>query len=96
LGVLNSLATDELSIFAVLFADVLICASIYIGEKVFMGNADQIILVYDNTKLLAKGKKQELYDDIKARFGYDVLKVVITEMNYLTDSAKVKLVFRRV
>jgi hypothetical protein len=96
LGVLNSLATDELSIFAVLFADVLICASIFIGEKVFMGNADQILLVYDNTKLLAKGKKQELYEDIKSRFGYDVLKVVVIEMNYLTDSAKVKLVFRRV
>jgi hypothetical protein len=95
LGVVNSLATDELSIVAVLCADVLICASIYVGEKVFMGNADQIILIYDNTKLLAKGKKAELYEDIKNRFGYDVLKVVIVEMSYLTDSAKVKLVYKR-
>jgi predicted membrane protein len=95
LGVINSLATDELSIFAVLLADILLCLSIFICEKVFIGNAEQIILFYDNTKLLAKERKKELYEDIKNRFGYDVLKVVIVRMNYLTDSAEVKLVYRR-
>jgi len=95
LGVMNSLATDELSIFAVLLSDVLLVLSMFVAEKSFIGNTDQIILFYDNSKLLAKEKKQELYDDIKARFGYDVLKVVIVKMNYLTDSAELKLVFRR-
>jgi len=95
LGVMNSLATDELSIFAVLLADVLLCLSIFIADKSFIGDTDQIILFYDNSKLLAKEKKKELYEDIKARFGYDVLKVVIVRMNYLTDSAEIKLVFRR-
>jgi len=95
LGVMNSLATDELSIFAVLLADVLLCLSIFIAEKSFIGNTDQIILFYDNSKLLAKDKKKELYEDIKMRFGYDVLKIVIVKMNYLTDSAELKLVFRR-
>jgi hypothetical protein len=96
LGVMNSLATSELPLLAVLLADVLLCLSIFVCEKAFMGNVDQIILLYDNTKLLAKGKKQELHDDIKNRFGYDVVKVAITKMNYLTDSAEVKLVFKRV
>jgi len=95
LGVMNSLATDELSIFAVLLADVLLCLSIFIAEKTFIGNTDQIILFYDNSKLLAKDKKKELYEDIKNRFGYDVLKVVIVRMNYLTDSAEIKLVYKR-
>jgi hypothetical protein len=95
LGVINSLATDELSLFAILLADILLCLSIYICERTFMGRDDQIILVYDNTKLLAKDKKQELFEDIKNRFGYDVLKVVIMKMNYLNDSAEVKLVYRR-
>jgi hypothetical protein len=44
---------------------------------------------------LGKGMKKELHEDIKNRFGYDVVKVVIVEMNYLTDSAKVKLIYRR-
>jgi hypothetical protein len=96
LGVMNSLATDELSIFAVLLADVLLCLSIFVAEKVFIGNTDQIILFYDNSKLLAKEKKKELFEDIKNRFGYDAIKVVIVRMNYLTDSAEIKLVFRRV
>ncbi|GBU24113.1 hypothetical protein R83H12_00739 [Fibrobacteria bacterium R8-3-H12] len=95
LGVMNSLATDELSLWAVLLADVLLCLSIFIAEKSFIGNTDQIILFYDNSKLLAKERKKELYEDIKTRFGYDVLKVVIVRMNYLTDSAEIKLVFRR-
>jgi len=95
LGVMNSLATDELSIVAVLLADVLLCLSIFIAEKSFIGNTDQIILFYDNSKLLAKDRKKELYEDIKTRFGYDVLKVVIVRMNYLTDSAEIKLVYRR-
>jgi hypothetical protein len=95
LGVMNSLATDELSIFAILMADVLLCLSIFIAEKTFIGNSEQIILFYDNSKLLAKERKKELYEDIKNRFGYDVLKVVIVRMNYLTDSAEIKLVYRR-
>jgi hypothetical protein len=95
LGVVNSLATDELHITAVLLANILLCSSIFIYERIFMGKAEQLILLYDNTKLLAKGKKQELFEDIKNRFGYDVLKVVIIEMNYLTDSAKIKLVYKR-
>jgi len=95
LGVINSLATAELTIFAILWANVIICMFVYLCDKIFMGKSDQIILIYDNTKLLAKDKKQELHEDIKNRFGYDVVKVVITKMNYLTDSAEVKLVYKR-
>jgi len=95
LGVINSLATAELTIFAVLWANVIICMLVYLCDKTFIGKSDQILLVYDNTALLAKGKKQELHEDIKTRFGYDVVKVVIVEMNYLTDSAKVKLIYKR-
>jgi len=95
LGVMNSLATDELSIVAVLLADILLCLSIFVAEKTFIGSAEQIILLYDNSKLLAKDRKKELYEDIKNRFGYDVLKVVIIKMNYLTDSAEIKLVYKR-
>ncbi|MCL1956729.1 MAG: DUF4956 domain-containing protein [Fibromonadales bacterium] len=95
LGVMNSLATDELSLWAVLLADALLCLSIFVAEKSFIGNTDQILLFYDNSKLLAKDKKKELFEDLKNRFGYDVLKVVIVRMNYLTDSAEIKLVFRR-
>jgi hypothetical protein len=96
LGVVNSLATDELHITVILLANTLLCLSIFVYERIFTGKTEQIILFYDNTKLLAKGKKQELFEDIRNRFGYDVLKVVIIEMNYLTDSAKVKLVYKRV
>jgi len=95
LGVINSLATADLTIFAVLWANVILCMFVYLCDQVFMGQTDQILLVYDNTKLLGKDKKQELHADIKNRFGYDVVKVVIIEMNYLTDSAKVKLVYKR-
>jgi len=95
LGVMNSLATDELPLLAVILADVLLVSSMFVCEKAFMGNADTVVLLYDNTKLLGKGMKQELYDDIKKRFGYDVLKVAIIKMNYLTDSAEVKLVYKR-
>jgi len=95
MGVMNSLATDGLTIFAVLLADVLLCVCMEICDKAFMGMTDQMILVYDNTALLAKDKKTELHEDIKKRFGYDVVKVVVTKMNYLTDSAEVKLVYKR-
>lgn len=94
LGVLNSLATDGLSIFAILWANIILCLFIYIIDGHFIGNTDMINLVYDNTSLLSKDKKKELFEDIKKRFGYDVVKVSIVEMNYLTDSAKVKLVYR--
>jgi len=95
MGVINSMATDGLMLLAVFLADVVLCASIAICDSRFMGKTDQLLLVYDNTGLLAKDKKAELHEDIKKRFGYDVVKVVVTKMNYLTDSAEVKLVYRR-
>ena len=95
MGVINSMATDGLMLLAVFLADVVLCASIAICDSRFMGKTDQLLLVYDNTGLLAKDKKKELFEDIKSRFGYDVIKVVVTKMNYLTDSAEVKLVYKR-
>jgi len=95
MGVINSLATDGVTIFAILLADLLLCVSIALCDNRFMGPTEQMILVYDNTRLLAKDKKLELHEDIKNRFGYDVVKVVITKMNYLTDSAEVKLVYKK-
>lgn len=95
MGVINSMATDGLMLLAVFLADVVLCASIAICDSRFMGKTDQLLLVYDNTGLLAKDKKKELFEDIKNRFGYDVIKVVVTKMNYLTDSAEVKLVYKR-
>jgi hypothetical protein len=95
MGVINSMATDGLMLFAVFLADVLLCTSIAICDSAFMGRTDQMLLVYDNTGLLAKDRKKELFEDIKSRFGYDVVKVVVTKMNYLTDSAEVKLVYKR-
>ena len=94
LGVINSLATADLTIFAVLWANVILCCFVYLCDKIFIGHTSQIVLIYDNTKLLANGKKKELHEDIKNRFGYDVVKVVIVKMNYLTDSAEVKLVYK--
>jgi predicted membrane protein len=95
MGVINSLATAELTIFAVLWANVILCMCVFLCDYAFIGKNDQILLVYDNTQLLAKGKTKELHADIKNRFGYDVIKVAIIKMNYLTDSAMVKLIYRR-
>ncbi|MDR3001551.1 MAG: DUF4956 domain-containing protein [Fibromonadaceae bacterium] len=95
LGVINSLATADLPMFAIILANILLCLSTFICEKVFMGNTEQINLRYDNTKLLAKDKKEELFEDIRKRFGYETVKVSIVRMNYLTDSADVKLVYKR-
>ncbi|MCL1945648.1 MAG: DUF4956 domain-containing protein [Chitinivibrionia bacterium] len=95
LGVINSLATMELPIVAVLLADGLICGGIFFCENMFIrANSAQTIIIYDNTKLLAKDKKVELYADLKQRFGYDVLKIVIEKVNFLTDSAELKVFYK--
>jgi len=95
LGVINSLATIELPIIEILLADVLICGGIFFCEKMFIrANSAQAIIIYDNTKLLAKDKKAELYDDLKQRFGIDVLKVAIEKINLLNDSAELKVFYK--
>lgn len=94
LGVLNSLATEELSILSILLANILLLLSVWICEKKFLGKTEQILLVYDNTALLAKDKQKELFDDLRTRFGYEPVKVVIVKMNYLIDSAQIKLVYK--
>ncbi|MCL1948089.1 MAG: DUF4956 domain-containing protein [Chitinivibrionia bacterium] len=95
LGVINSLATIELPVIEILLADVLICAGIFFCEKIFINaNSAQTTIVYDNTKLLAKDKRQELHADLKKRFGFDVLKIVIEKVNLLTDSAELRVFYK--
>jgi hypothetical protein len=96
LGVINSLATSELPIIAILFANILIIVGIFVSEKKFIrGITAQTTIIYDNTKFLAKDKKAELYADLKAKFGYDVIKIVIEKVNLLTDSAELRVIYKR-
>ena len=96
LGVINSLATAELPLLAVILANITIIAGVFVSEKKFIrGITAQTIIIYDNTKLLGKEKKSELYSDLKERFGYDVVKIVIEKVNFLTDSAELRVIYKR-
>jgi hypothetical protein len=96
LGVINSLATADLPILTLLIANILVCTGIYLCEKAFIrGNTAITMIVYDNTALLANEKKAELYADLKSRFGYEVIKVVIEKVNFLTDSAELRVIYRK-
>lgn len=73
----------------------LVCALSAIGETGFLApRVVQKMVVYDNIRNIKEENAQELMDDLTARTGLDIVKVEIGKIDYLCDSAQLKMYCR--
>lgn len=74
---------------------VLVCALSALGETGFLApRVVQKNVVYDNIRNINSENSQDLMDDLKARTGLDIVKVEIGKIDYLCDSAQLKMYCR--
>ena len=53
----------------------------------------ELAMIYENIDLIHTGKRSELVDDIENRTGLKVHSFEVEKINYLTDTANIKVYY---
>ncbi len=78
----------------VLFMNVAIVLFIYVMEKLWFSNKEQYkIFTYEKIDLIRDGKKDQILSDLKSRSQLNITRYEIKNMNFLNDSADLKVYF---
>lgn len=81
--------------FVVIFINISILASTWVMEKLWFGDhMESKVILYEDIALTHEGKKAELIDDLRGRTGLDISRVYIKSLNYLNDSAEIKIYYK--
>ena len=76
------------------FMNLSIIAFVYTMERLWFANKEQYKNVtYDRIELIENGQKDELIADLTSRTGLNVARYEIKSMNFLNDSAVLKIYF---
>lgn len=93
-AVINALSSKNVSYAELFFTNMVLIATIYILEKVWLDKQDSSSFVnYEKIELIHPDKRAELIEDLKARTGYNISKVKIGRINFLNDTALVEIFY---
>lgn len=87
-------ATDAYEYVFLCGVNLVVLAITYLLEsKIFMKKEAIKTIIYENIELIQSDKKEELLADIRKRTGINVHRVSVQQINFLKDSAQVKIYF---
>ncbi len=93
-SVINGLAMT-VSYAELLLTNLIILAAVWIFERAKWKNrVDTKIVLYEKIDLVKAGREQELVADLKERTGLDIIRVEVGHINFLKDTAYVKVHYR--
>ena len=94
-AVLNALSDDKVSYAELILANMVIVMAILILEKNFFtsGEITQVI-TYEKIDLIKPENYEQLIADLKERTGLNILKADIETINFLNDTAKLKILYQ--
>ena len=93
MAVINALSTGFISIGALISADVVVVITILLLEKLWVKNVHTKSIQYEKIDLIKPGRKAELIADLKERTGLKIHRVEVGGINFLNDTAKVKIFY---
>jgi len=94
MSVMNALINKKISLVELVFANLAIIGLTYGLEKVWlMRHESQKIILYDNIHLIQTGKHEDLKLDLEARTGIKINRVEIGKIDFLRDTALLKIYF---
>lgn len=96
LAVINSLVTINISFILLFGVNICIILATYFLERSWLDKCKETFnLTYEKVELLHTDKREELLSDIKTRTGLDVTEVTVRDVNYINDSAKLTVFYRK-
>lgn len=94
LSVINSLASNKISIAELILINVSACLLTYLIEYVFLlRNESQKIILFEQIELIKSLNKAELKLNLEERTGLKINRIEIGKINYLNDTADVKIFY---
>lgn len=94
LAMINALANKSISMGELLITNFIIVGTTYGIETLWFNNREMSkVVIYENIALIKPEKERELIADLKLRTGLDVFKVSVGEINFLRDSAELKIYY---
>lgn len=94
-AVLNALSDDKTSYAELLLANVTIVMAVLILEKkIFLCCESSKIITYEKIELIKPENYPKLIEDLKGRTGLDVLKAEVIKINFLNDTAMLKILYQ--
>ena len=94
LSVINSLASNKISIAELIFINVSACLLTYLIEYVFLlRNESRKIILFEQIELIKSLNKAELKLNLEERTGLTINRIDIAKINYVNDTADIKIFY---
>jgi hypothetical protein len=94
IAVLNALSDETISLAELIVANVVVMSSIYILEKNLLH--DHLVgrlVIYEKIDLIKPENYDLLIKDLQERTGHHVIKADVVSINFLNDTAQIKILF---
>ena len=94
ISVMNALANKKISHTELIFANFSLIALSYVLEKIWLlKHESSKMIFYEKIELIKPNKMSDLIADLKDRTGLNVTRVVIRKIDFLRDTAQLKIFF---
>jgi hypothetical protein len=94
LAMINALSNKTISMFELIFTNAFIVGTAFAIDKIWF-NTNEIFkqIIFEKIDLIKPEKNTELIADLKERTGLDVTRVEIGKIDFLRDTANVKIFY---
>ena len=94
LSMINSLANKSISWFEILLANGIITIITYLIDRVWFSTIELTkTILYEKIELIKPENEQELIEDLKQRTGLQIVAVKIDKVDFLRDTAQIKIYY---
>lgn len=94
IAVLNALSDETISFAELIVANVVVMASVYILEKNLLhDHLVSRLVIYEKIDLIKPENYDLMIKDLQERTGHHVIKADVVSINFLNDTAQIKIVF---
>lgn len=95
IGVINSLTDKSVSHAEIIFSNLVVILITWYLERIWMQKKEDFMDIrYDKIELIHPSRREELVADIKARTGLDVYRLSIDRVNFMRDTARIRIFYR--
>lgn len=94
-AVLNALSDDNISYAELFLANMIIVMAVFMLEKnIFIAREYTRVITYEKIELIKPRNYEKLIADLKERTGLNIIKADIVTINFLNDTAKLKILYK--
>ena len=94
ISVVNALANKKISHAELIFANLMIVFITFGMERIWLlKHETRKNITYEKIELIAPARREELIADLKARTGIDVIRVEIRRIDFLKDTANLRIFY---